>query len=413
MHTPVGTSATTDIDRELTPLLVDLMTLGPQSENHPVFRQLLKWLVNPQRTANDINYVIGPLGAHVEFVMVYNFCNNTYDPHLFFVYLGQVAAEALALKSPILEGPWEHTAWLVVNMLRFYDDKGGLRRPSDHLTAWIIKMIGDSNLCPNPHLRIELMFLFDMVPLDKNNSPQATEAVMSACSGLSIEYLSGVWNSGFVFMMDFYHFFRIFKKVIENGSLPMYALKLSKCLNEGNNMRLSERKHDVSYRHAFNSIKHTEPGELRSLIALINTFAGYVRKALEWRSFGEEKKIRFIYDVFQTLIYNFESCYKMPQLIQPTAMLAINVLEFILKGYKLHNNSLELYVQATDRLLKKILTEDRDDSVVISPIGLELISCYGKRLRDIRVANFSFFFYKFPTIRKFVTKKIKLDNIEM
>ena len=404
MHTPVGTLATTDIDRELTPLLVDLLTLGPQSENHPVFRQLLKWLVNPQRTANDINYVI--------VWMVYNLCNNTYVPHIFFVYLGQVAAEALALKSPILEGPWEHTAWLVVNLLRFYDDKGGLQRPSDHLTAWIIRMIGDSNLCPNLHLRIELMFLFDMVPLDKNNSPQATEAVMSACSGLSIEYLSGVWNSGFVFKMDFYHFFRIFKKVIENGHLPMYALKLSKCLNEGNNMRLSERKHDVSYRHAFNSIKHTEPGELRSLIALINTSASYVRKALEMRSF-EEKKIRFIYDIFQMLIYNFEPCYKMPQLIQPTAMLAINVLEFILKGYKLHNNSLELYVQATDRLLKKILTEDRDDSVVISPIGLELISCYGKRLRDIRVANFPFFFYKFPTIRILVTKMIKLDNIEI
>ena len=384
MHTPVGTPATTDIDRELTPLLAKLMTLGPQSENHPVFRQLLKWMVNPQHTANDINYVIGPLGAHVE--KFYNICN---DPLFFFVYLGQAAAEALALKSPILEGPWEHTAWLVVYLLRLYDkDRGGLL--SDHLTAWIIRMIGDSNLCPNPHLRIELMFLFNMVPLDKNNSPQATEAVMSACSGLSIEYLSRVWNSGFVFMMDFYHFFRIFKKVIENGRLPTYALKLSKCLNEGNNMRLSERKHDVSYRHAFNSIKHTEPGELRSLIALINTSTGYVRKALEMRSF-EEKKIRFIYDVFQTLVYNFGPCYKMPQLIQPTAMLAINVLEFILKGYKLHNNSLELHVQATDRLLKKILTEDRDDSVVISPIGLELISCYGKRLRDIRVANFPFF----------------------
>ena len=405
MHTPVGTLATTDIDRELTPLLVDLLTLGPQSENHPVFRQLLKWLVNPQRTANDINYVI--------VWMVYNLCNNTYVPHIFFVYLGQVAAEALALKSPILEGPWEHTAWLVVNLLRFYDDKGGLQRPSDHLTAWIIRMIGDSNLCPNLHLRIELMFLFDMVPLDKNNSPQATEAVMSACSGLSIEYLSGeVADSDLVYLMRFYPFFRIFKKVIENGRLPMYALKLSKCLNEGNNMRLSERNHDVSYQHAFNSIKHTEPGELRSLIALINTSAGYVRKALEMRSF-EKTKIRFIYDIFQTLIYNFEPCYKMPQLIQPTAMLAINVLEFILKGYKLHNNCHEKYVLATDGLLKKILTEDRDDSVVISPIGLELISCYGKRLRDIRVANFPVFFYKFPTIRILVTKMIKLDNIEI
>ena len=97
--------------------------------------------------------------------------------------------------------------------------------------------------------------------------------------------------------------------------------------------------------------------------------------------------ISFVYDIFQTLIRNFKPCYKMPQLIQPTATLVLNVLEFVLKGYTLHvdvNDDIKLYVKDTDKLLQEILTEDGFIAIVNSPIGQELISRYGRRLRGIK-----------------------------
>ena len=130
MDTPVGTPDTIDIDKELQPLLEKLIILGPppHSENHPAYRQLLRWLVNPQRTTNEINYVIGPLGRHVCIRFRHRF---TYDHRRFsLVYLGLAAVETLALKSPVLQGPLGYTAWLELSLLIFYvKDKF----PSDHL----------------------------------------------------------------------------------------------------------------------------------------------------------------------------------------------------------------------------------------------------------------------------------------
>ena len=386
MEAPVGTPEMADIDRELTPILTELMTLGPYSENHPSVRQLLNWFLQPQCTVSEINYVIGPLGHHVYLVMCDHFYDYMYKRQFRYpIYLGQAAAEALAVKCPILKGPWEHTAWLVVRLLRYYD-LGGL--PSDHLTAWIIRMVGDSKICPNAYLRIELMFLFKMVQLDRHNSPQATEAVMSACSALSIEYLSGFWYMDFS-ILHFKPFFRIFKEVIEDGCLPMYGVILATYLNEANITRLSERVHDVSYRYGLCPIKYTVPRELKSLISLINTSAGYIRKEMKRHEapYNSSSMISFVYDIFQTLIRNFKPCYKMPQLIQPTATLVLNVLEFVLKGYTLHvdvNDDIKLYVKDTDKLLQEILTEDGFIAIVNSPIGQELISRYGRRLRGIK-----------------------------
>ena len=136
MKTRVGSPTMAYIDKELTPILAELLTLGPRCEDHPTFRQLFDWLVHPQRTLEEFNYVVGPLGHHVYLVMCEHFSKYMYNRSCrYSVYLGQAAAEALAVKCPILEGPWEHAAWLVVRILRYYD-LGGL--PSDRLTAWII-----------------------------------------------------------------------------------------------------------------------------------------------------------------------------------------------------------------------------------------------------------------------------------
>ena len=76
METPIGSPAVAHIDKELTPILTELfLTLGPRIENHPTIRQLVNWLVHPQRTVDEFNYVVGPLGHHVYMVM----CEHFYD----------------------------------------------------------------------------------------------------------------------------------------------------------------------------------------------------------------------------------------------------------------------------------------------------------------------------------------------
>ena len=382
MEIPVGRPDMAEIDRELTPLLAELLTLGPRQENHPSVRQLFHWLVHPTRTVDEFNYVVGPLSHHVYIVMCDHFYSYMHKRMFRYpIYCGQAAAEALSVKSPVLEGPWEHSAWLLVRLLRYYD-QGGL--PSDRLNDWIIQVIGDDNLCPNAYLRIELMFLFKMVPINKHNQTQAIEAMMSACSALSIDYLSGFWYSDFS-ILNFKPFYKIFSSVIKDGCLPQFGARLANNLKEVNTKRLC----DVSYRYGIKHYTYSEPKELQSLNALIITSAEYMKKEMKFieDTYDASSMTYFVYDVFETLICNFQPCYKMPQLIQPTATLVMNVLEFMLKAYELHgnwNHCLAMYVTCTDKLVQELLTEEGSITVTNSPITRELISRYSQRLRNIR-----------------------------
>ncbi|CAL4112102.1 unnamed protein product, partial [Meganyctiphanes norvegica] len=63
-ETPVGTTAMSDIDRELTPILAELMALEPGNVHHPTARKLSNWLMDSQRTVEEFMYVIGPLWNH-------------------------------------------------------------------------------------------------------------------------------------------------------------------------------------------------------------------------------------------------------------------------------------------------------------------------------------------------------------
>ena len=99
---------TTELNREVTPILEELMTLGPDNDQHPCVRQLSKWLEDPQRSGEEFSYVIGKL-AHE--VMGYRYSN----------YLGKLAAEALAGKCLIIEDSWEEVAWIVLYLNNYYN----------------------------------------------------------------------------------------------------------------------------------------------------------------------------------------------------------------------------------------------------------------------------------------------------
>ncbi|CAL4125072.1 unnamed protein product [Meganyctiphanes norvegica] len=114
MSATVGTPAKAILDREMTPILAELMTL--KNKNHSAFEQLFKWLVEPHRTGEEFYYIIGPLRQHVAEIMQEQFSQYVFNVDC----LIKVAMEGLAVKCPTLEGPWEHAAWILVAESELY-----------------------------------------------------------------------------------------------------------------------------------------------------------------------------------------------------------------------------------------------------------------------------------------------------
>ena len=78
------------LERELTPILTQLLTLAEGNYQDPVINQFFKWLLDTKCTGEEFNYVIGDLAHSIA----------EDENH---VYLCIVAAQALSVKSPILE----------------------------------------------------------------------------------------------------------------------------------------------------------------------------------------------------------------------------------------------------------------------------------------------------------------------
>ena len=122
------------------------------NNQHPAVRQLFNWLVNPDRTGKEFTYVIGELADNVAYDVL-----DADEDHM---YLCITAAQAMAVKYHVLEGAWEQAAWtlLIVAGSRHH---GSIS--SDYLSDWIIYLITDPDICPNPHLRYECIGLLTMV----------------------------------------------------------------------------------------------------------------------------------------------------------------------------------------------------------------------------------------------------------
>ena len=60
-----------EVDRELSPILAELCTLGPEHQDHPTVKWFSNWLLDPQRTVEHCNYVIGPLLGHIMGIMTF------------------------------------------------------------------------------------------------------------------------------------------------------------------------------------------------------------------------------------------------------------------------------------------------------------------------------------------------------
>ena len=163
--------------KDFMPILEEVILLDQQE--HPTNNHLFNRLVDPQYEACHFCYVLGVLAQRV-----YDQERNDFSHSM---YLGNIAAEALAKRSPILEGAWEYAAWLVVKLNHVPCSKD--EWTTSNTLNWIIKVIGNHDLCPNPYLRIELsILLLNMNSINGHNQTLAADAFMAAwCSLNSLE----------------------------------------------------------------------------------------------------------------------------------------------------------------------------------------------------------------------------------
>ena len=296
MTTPVGTSAMVELDREMKPILEDLMIVGPCKAQHPKVKHLFNWLRDPRRTVDEFIYVIGPLAEHVRKEM--DEC---------FIYLGKIAIEALAVKSPVLEGQWEVAAWVALGLVSvYYLDYFGF--VSDHTSAWIINVISDADICPNVDLRIEFMGLIasmhindeDMITtLSHHNKTLVFEALMSISSELEA-YFERKCDYG---MFSRIHLSEI-TLILEILARDQILLKVDEAL--------AVKLQDVKISTVLAALPiDTELKELYTLIALLNFCKSYRESA--------PYKHEEVSSLFHVIISNFPKCCQMPQLIFITA----------------------------------------------------------------------------------------------
>lgn len=385
-------SKKTEINKQLLPDLLTLTMLRPRMDQHSAVKKLFKWMLDPQRSADEFLYVIGPLGKSAWDIMEdinYGYYIQ-YKNIGYSMYLAKVAAEALAVQCPILDGPWEHVMWLVLAFFGSYrTDIYGF--PSDCLSAWIIRVIGDSNLCPIPHLRIDLIhLLIKIVDINDHNRVLALQSVMSACSNLNMEH-----NKKCRYGMNPSTISKILKMFSKD--LLEFDKILSEKLQEVKGLRLSAILYDVSYAQRMNTNIYSEPAELHGLTALLKTTAGYAKikcETLEEVLYlpGFRLLLLEISGTLRFLIGTFSNSCQMPQLIGVTASCIMGILELVLLSTVVHGHWLYPALFECEQLLKELcnlgkffdwfLDIHRIDN---SPVVQEIIRKNYSRLNDIRL----------------------------
>ncbi|CAL4200517.1 unnamed protein product [Meganyctiphanes norvegica] len=261
---------------------------------------------------------------------------------------------------------------------------------------WIIKVIGNADICPNAHLRMELMCLMSQAEINIFNQTQAVEAVISACYALNYEYLTGSLYGEFS-ILTLRRLMEVFERimridyipndVIGNGCLLKYGAKLANELEYVNNKRMSSALHDVSCQYGLNPYKYTEPRGLYSLIALLETITGCVQVTPNNINrcfiYGRSDTV---FNMLDILIKSFKTCFQMPQLTNVTAKLVMDSIEFLIVGIS-HNENSEKVLDnmiELDCMIKCLLMKRGPFSMETSPITREIVCRYGRKLLSVQ-----------------------------
>ena len=346
--------------RDFMPILEEV--IRHDQKEHPSNQHLFNRLVDPQCTANDFNYVLGVL-AQCVYDQVENDLNHS-------IYLGKIAAEALADRSPILEGAWEYAAWLVVKLNRVSCPKEEWTT-SNKLNNWIIKVTGDPDLCPNSYLRIEMSTLFlNMDSINGRNQTLAADAFMAAwCSLNTLEVTSYASSClpGSFFTMNPCQIIRIVKLLNKGGYFADLDLQASLQLEDAISSRLSSILH-VSYKYGLHPSENTEPMCYLFMSALLKYIAEY---AIQSNSHGCDKSIAATAKAFKLMVTCFENCCKIPRLIHTTFAAFEPVMDHLVEinGKLLENGPEDVCI---DTLIWLISSMKTMTAIYKSPVGSEL-----------------------------------------
>lgn len=384
---PVTTSAKVVIDREMTPIIEELLMLQPWNDQYPAVTQLFNWLVEPNRTAGEFVYVVRHLGKDVYYTM-----QEEYDvPDEDRCSLGKIATEALAAKGLVLEDQWELAAWFVVWFAEYYDfaTYGSV---SDHASAWIITMIGNADFCPNADLRIEFMsMLWRMVKLNDQNRSVAFECVMSACSSLKVDFVTEAYYGYEYSNLKFSHITCILEEISSEGNISTYDQNLAKNLFDVKSHRISFLlRLGNANKCEPNPKKYAEPKEMYTLISLLRATSYYTQVGL--------KKCMDLMSPFppveassmlKVIVCNFKVSCQMPQLISQTASCVMDVMEFALMFNlpKTTENNLILIDRESlfqmEYVLRQLTIDSGEKVISKTLVGRQILHNYAERLIEI------------------------------
>ena len=307
-------------DCELIQILSELLRLGPGNDQHPAVQYMFDWLEDPECPAEEFQYIVGPLGKHVDDIMVRSFGHEISEQfRVCSYYLAKVAIEALVVRSPILEGDWETVALFVIRLVSPY------RFLSDDCKEWVFRMSTDAELCPNPFLRLQLLGLLPSV-LDYNEHDRnrALEVIMSQLSSLNLNPTIDKYGNDKVYLcLDaISQMLAAFVKdevlVWELKSMENYLVS---CILD-----------DVSFQCSQYPSRYAEPMTVQVLTGLLRTIAKYAR--LELIELKENHlypgPIIALAHVLEKTLFNFPRSCQMSRMIPETASCLVNVLEVVL-----------------------------------------------------------------------------------
>ncbi|CAL4185492.1 unnamed protein product, partial [Meganyctiphanes norvegica] len=363
---PVDTLAMANVNSQVLPILKELTMIQSRINfEHPSYRHLFNLLVAPECAVEVFNYIIGPLQLYTYGIVPKRWYGIVwkyrYGPRG--TYVGKLAAEALALRCPVLEGPWETAAWFVVYLNKHFKapEYGFV---SDIFSTWIIQVIGDADICPNPYLRIELIHLLRvMVDINDDNRIPARKSVMSAVASINMPYLFPSCRNNnhddgchiSFFNMHLEAIISTLKAFSEHDGYPFeFDEKLSDKMQKNLNLQKSIMVQDVVWSHALKSSRYTWPRELHTLISLLNTTNAYINrnyKELQEKGHRHDHShsLSYISNFVHLLFTTFRNSFQEFQLLDIAALCIMDLVELVLllnvelrsKGYWYHHDSLK------------------------------------------------------------------------
>ena len=125
---------------------------------------------------------------------------------------------------------------------------------SELVVSWLIEMIGDSDLCPNLYLKMNLMNMLRMVvDLSESYGIPALEAVLSACSHECSNLTKDHKYASFCIIKEDMKIFSKYKYC------SLYDEQLAARLKKVKSSRINAIVHDVAYCNAVNTCRETSP----------------------------------------------------------------------------------------------------------------------------------------------------------